>query len=256
MLSAGQYFSDNKKRKLIELNEYNNMIDVSNYSFNNCFSFNKNIENVIDIMFEYWFMQFDFPDENGNPYKTTGGKMKYNELLDKEIPIDWEVKPLSELLEKITVTKKYKTSEYLNNGDYPIIDQSEKYIAGYTNDENDVLSFMDCIVFGDHTKILKYINFDFARGADGTQIIKSNNDNITNFVLYLQLKQFNLVSQGYSRYFKFLKEKNIIIPTKNICDLFLIEIEKKYKEFQSALNSIHEDNMFNFIIPTFFNYKK
>lgn len=256
MLSAGQYFSDDKKRKFVESNEYSKRIDVNSYKFNNCFSFNKNIETIIDIMFEYWFMQFDFPDIDGNPYKSSGGKMVFNELLKKDIPVGWDAKPLSELLSKIPVTKKYKTSEYLDNGEYPIIDQSERFIAGYTNEEEDVLNIDNCIVFGDHTKILKYVNFDFARGADGTQIIASNNENLSNFILYLQLKQFNLVSQGYSRYFKFLKEKIIIIPTKEICNEFISKVENKYKEFYTKFNSLHEENFFEFILPTFFNNKK
>ena len=48
-------------------------------------------------LYDYWFVQFDFPDENGRPYKSSGGKMVWNEKLKREIPENWEVKPLGEL---------------------------------------------------------------------------------------------------------------------------------------------------------------
>lgn len=53
------------------------------------------LESIAKIIYDYWFTQFDFPDKNGNPYKTSGGKMKWNSELGKEIPEDWEVKPIS-----------------------------------------------------------------------------------------------------------------------------------------------------------------
>ena len=48
-------------------------------------------------LYDYWFVQFDFPDSNGKPYKTSGGKMVWNEELKREIPLDWEVTQLSEI---------------------------------------------------------------------------------------------------------------------------------------------------------------
>ena len=48
-------------------------------------------------LYDYWFVQFDFPDANGKPYKTSGGKMVWNEELKREIPLDWEVKTLLDI---------------------------------------------------------------------------------------------------------------------------------------------------------------
>ena len=50
-------------------------------------------------LYDYWFVQFDFPDENGRPYKLSGGKMAYNKRLKREIPIDWQVKNLIDFAE-------------------------------------------------------------------------------------------------------------------------------------------------------------
>lgn len=54
-----------------------------------------NLEAMAKLLYDYWFVQFDFPDENGKPYKSSGGKMVWNEDLKREIPAGWEVKPLS-----------------------------------------------------------------------------------------------------------------------------------------------------------------
>ena len=48
------------------------------------------------LIYDYWFVQFDFPNENGKPYKSSGGKMVYNEALKREIPEGWEVKKLED----------------------------------------------------------------------------------------------------------------------------------------------------------------
>lgn len=57
---------------------------------------NTELENMAKTIYDYWFTQFDFPDKNGHPYKTSGGQMVYNELLKREIPAGWEVKRLND----------------------------------------------------------------------------------------------------------------------------------------------------------------
>ncbi len=61
--------------------------------------FNNELESMAKILYDYWFVQFDFPDENGKPYKTNGGKMVWNDLLKMQIPIDWEIQKLKNLFE-------------------------------------------------------------------------------------------------------------------------------------------------------------
>lgn len=61
-------------------------------------------------LYDYWFVQFDFPDVNGKPYKSSGGKMVWNEKLKREIPEDWEVTTLSSLEPNIITGKTPSTS--------------------------------------------------------------------------------------------------------------------------------------------------
>lgn len=61
---------------------------------------NQKLEAMAKRLYDYWFVQYDFPDKNGHPYKTTGGPMTYNPTLKREIPVGWEVAPISEFIEK------------------------------------------------------------------------------------------------------------------------------------------------------------
>ena len=75
----------------------NIIIDVTNKLRLNR-SINHNLEAMAKQLYDYWFVQFDFPDENGKPYKSNGGKMVWNEKLKREIPEGWEVKSIFEVI--------------------------------------------------------------------------------------------------------------------------------------------------------------
>ncbi len=83
--------SDETQRKIaLLLKEIDDKIDNNN-------SINMELESMAKTIYDYWFLQFDFPDENGKPYKSSGGKMVWNEQLKKEIPDGWQVKKLEKL---------------------------------------------------------------------------------------------------------------------------------------------------------------
>lgn len=63
---------------------------------------NKELEKLAKTLYDYWFVQFDFPDENKRPYKSSGGKMVYNEVLKREIPTNWEVKHVKDFVDVVT----------------------------------------------------------------------------------------------------------------------------------------------------------
>ena len=78
---------------------------------------NDNLQHQLKLMYDYWFTQFDFPDENGNPYRASGGAMVWNAELQREIPLGWECKSLGDLL-----IKNIDSFDY--NGIEPTIDLS------------------------------------------------------------------------------------------------------------------------------------
>ena len=212
------------------------------------------LEQTAKTIYDYWFLQYQFPNSEGKPYKLSGGKVIWNEKVNMKIPEAWNVKRVGEILSKIPNTYKYTASEYKKSGKYPIIDQSREYICGYTDNYESLLKLNDCVVFGDHTKFIKYVNFYFARGADGTQILNSSDDRLPNYLLYMQISAMQLVSQGYSRYFKFLKDKYVVIPNKEISDLYMSNIKiglekiKKSVEENKKLLELKE-----FLLPLLMN---
>ncbi|MEL6560126.1 MAG: restriction endonuclease subunit S [Bacteroidota bacterium] len=202
---------------------------------------NKKLEGMAKLIYDYWFVQFDFPISKeqaiamgdpsleGIPYKSSGGKMVYNEQLKREIPEGWGCEIISELLDESKGLKKIPTSQYLKEGKYPIVDQSRDFICGFTDDKNSVINGSNeaKIIFGDHTRILKLINFDFARGADGTQVISSNPERLPLHFFYHTLLKIDLSNYGYARHFKFLKAINILVPNS----VLSTEFDKIVSEF-------------------------
>ena len=194
-------------------------------------SINDNLEKMAKQLYDYWFVQFDFPDENGRPYKSSGGAMVWNEKLKREIPQMWSALLISDILDKYPTTKRYETKEYLSSGRYPIIDQGDSYIVGFTNEEDNLLTRHPAVLFGDHSTKVKFLDFDFARGADGTQILYSCNNAVSQYYLYLVVSALQIPNPGYSRHFKYLKELPIIIPSVNVANRFAGIVKPLFEEW-------------------------
>ena len=216
---------------------------------------NARLEEMAKTLYDYWFVQFDFPDANGKPYKSSGGEMVFDETLKREIPKGWESVELQSCLAKVPSTVKILNKDIKDFGKYPVIDQSQDFICGFTDDEKSILNPQDAhIIFGDHTRIVKLVNFKYARGADGTQVILSNNERMPNYLFYQIINQIDLSSYGYARHFKFLKEFPIILPDKDISrkyyeivNYFFIKIRNNIKQ------NHHLTQLRDFLLPMLMN---
>jgi type I restriction enzyme, S subunit len=87
----------------------NKKIDLNN-------KINQELEAISKTVFDYWFIQFDFPNEKGNPFKSSGGKMKYSKELKRNIPLDWEVKKLEDIILKTGTGLNPRDNFKLGNG--------------------------------------------------------------------------------------------------------------------------------------------
>lgn len=131
---------------------------------------------------------------------------------NKQLPKGWEMKMFEDCLEKVVYTKKIQRKDFLENGEFPIISQEQDFINGYWNNSEDLFKVSKPIViFGDHTKVLKLIDFDFVLGADGVKILQTKS-NIDPRYFYYILHNINLGSLGYARHYRLLKELEILIP--------------------------------------------
>lgn len=125
---------------------------------------------------------------------------------------DWKIKGFEDCLQKVKKQKAVKSKCYLDNGLYPIVSQESDLISGYTNEEKILYKHeKPVIIFGDHTKNIKYVDFDFVVGADGVHILYVNDDILPKF-FYYELCSIQLRNLGYARHYKLLKEKEIGYP--------------------------------------------
>ncbi len=109
--------------------------------------------------------------------------------------------------------KKIPTSEYLKSGKYPIVDQGQNDIAGYTNEEQGLFTDVPVVIFGDHTRAVKYVDTLFFLGADGVKVLKSKINDVNYKYLYYAVSAVHIPNTGYNRHFKWLKEADISIPS-------------------------------------------
>ena len=134
---------------------------------------------------------------------------------------------------------KVKTDEYKECGKHPIIDQGQEQIAGYTDLEEGLLEEVPAIIFGDHTRVIKYVDEPFFLGADGVKVLRSRYEDANYKYLYYALKNADIPNTGYNRHFKWLKEVKIEYPNKDkqaeivdILDRVNAVIEARQKELQ------------------------
>ena len=143
---------------------------------------------------------------------------------------DWQEKSFDVICHTITPPLKLQSSQYSSSGKFPIVDQSQTLICGWTNDSSGLLRNTPYIIFGDHTCVLKYIDFPFIQGADGVKILGSNKKDNSKFIYQLLLS--NPVKQdGYKRHFSDLKEKIFLLPPT-------LEEQTKIAECLSSIDEI------------------
>jgi len=147
-------------------------------------------------------------DNNSGDLKTDG--------LVPSLFKDWMKIPFEQSIKNAPgIKSKLKQSEIKTEGKVPVVDQGESFIAGYTDDENNTYKAeLPLIVFGDHTRHIKYVDFPFAVGADGTKIIIPQNYFLTRF-FYQYLNTLNWQHEGYGRNYKFLKQIIVPLPPLN-----------------------------------------
>lgn len=209
-----------QKRIATALSRYDSLID--NYQKQI-----KLLEEAAQRLYKEWFVNLRFPG------------LENTKIVDG-VPEGWEKKSVGDMLRRMERTKQIPSNEYLKRGEIPVIDQSRNFVAGYTNDEDSRLKVTTpVILFGDHTRVLKYLSFSFARGADGTQLIMSNDiDRLPQSLFYNALVEKDLSNYSYARHFKYLKAEQILVPTKEIAQKFDTFAAKIYEQIQSCRHQL------------------
>lgn len=137
-----------------------------------------------------------------------GRKSQFIEMFDfHELNFNSPSKDFESIcLDDTSSATKIPAAEYLQEGKYAVYDQAqEKDIAGYSNTEQGLCRNYPAVLFGDHSRVVKYINEPFFIGADGVKIIRPRKDNLIPEFLYYDLKYHNIPNTGYNRHFKYIK---------------------------------------------------
>lgn len=139
---------------------------------------------------------------------------------------------IEDLINSVKYPEKVLKSDFMKEGKYPIIDQSDNFIAGYSNNPDFIFNITKPVIcFGDHTRSIKYVDFDFVLGADGVKILEPLNSINPKF-LYYCLSNIEIPSLGYSRHYKVLKDIKIPIPPMHL----QLEIVEEIEVYQKIIN--------------------
>ena len=133
------------------------------------------------------------------------------DLIAELCPDGVKYKPLSECVVLPSIPRGLKRGQYESSGTYPIVDQGRGQVAGYSSDETKLVKDIPGIVFGDHTREIKYVDHFFVPGADGVKWIRAVDDVDIRY-LFHSLSSLAIPSRGYNRHWNVVREMSIPVP--------------------------------------------
>ena len=149
-----------------------------------------------------------------------------------------------DLVKKVSVVadKKTKQKNYLAVGVLPIIDQGQEMIGGYTDDiDKQVVCDLPVIVFGDHTKAVKYIDFPFGAGADGIKVLQPKEGVLPKYLYYAtQYLVLKLEDKGYARHYQYIEKKELSIPLISEQEHIVARIEELFSQLDKGVETLQK----------------
>jgi len=137
-----------------------------------------------------------------------------------------------------TNNKKVQKREYLESGQFPVVDQGQQFIGGYCDDESKVISEdLPLLVFGDHTRTFKYLDQPFVPGADGVKVLKPLGVNAK--WLYHIAHALDFPDKGYARHFQHLKNAKLRVPPLQDQRCIVEEIERRFSHLEVGVAALH-----------------
>ncbi len=141
--------------------------------------------------------------------------------------------PFSQCISKISIKHKIKQKDYLASGKYPVIDQGQSFISGYCDDEIAIKIKKPVIIFGDHTRCFKFVDFDFVAGADGIHILEPK-DFFYEKLFYYFCLALDFPNKGYSRHFQYLAKTTMKIPPLEIQKRIVARLESAFEKIEKG----------------------
>lgn len=153
-------------------------------------------------------------------------------------PKSWTETIFGKVVSPVSVNdKKLPKGDYLESGRFPVVDQGQKFIGGYSNDETKVISDdLPLLVFGDHTRAFKYLDQPFVPGADGIKVLKPVGVNAK--WLFHIAHALDFPDKGYARHYQHLKSARLIVPPLPEQRRIVAEIEKQFSRLEEGVGAL------------------
>ena len=146
------------------------------------------------------------------------------------------------LVKKVSISPEMKTKQknYLEKGVLPIIDQGQDIIGGYTDNSNLQLPCsLPVIIFGDHTRAVKYIDFPFGAGADGIKVLQPKENVFPKYLYYAtQYLVLRLEDRGYARHYQYVEKKELDVPDIDEQKRVVARIEELFSELDNGVETL------------------
>ena len=153
----------------------------------------------------------------------------------------WEIKNFEDCIVKVRNTTKIPKKKFLNDGAYPIISQEDEFINGYWDNEDDIFTVeKPLVIFGDHTKKVKYVDFNFVMGADGIKVLQPIDDINARFFFY-QIQSLPIEDLGYARHFRLLKKQYLSIPPLDEQKRIVAKLDKCFEAIDKARANVEKN---------------
>lgn len=156
-------------------------------------------------------------------------------------PTGWPMKSFDETFRDTTAgNEKLQSKQFQESGAIAVVDQGKSQVAGYTDDESLVYKGeLPAIIFGDHTRIFKFVDHPFVLGADGVRVLTSK-EGFDPIFAYWHCQILDIPNAGYSRHFKFLKEKAFICPDEALQKRFAVIAETLMAQLSTLDNAARD----------------
>jgi type I restriction enzyme S subunit len=154
------------------------------------------------------------------------------------LPAGWTETTFGKVVSAVSVNdKKLPKGEYLVSGRFPVVDQGQQFIGGYSDDTTRVISDdLPVLVFGDHTRAFKYLNQPFVPGADGVKVLKPIG--VDAKWLYEIAQALDFPDKGYARHYQHLKSARLLVPPLPEQRRIVAELEKQFTRLEAGVAAL------------------
>ena len=160
---------------------------------------------------------------------------RIDDLLSTHCPNGVKCKSVGSAFAVVATARGVPRTDYAKGSAIPVVDQGQSAIAGFTDDLSLAVPLGEYVVFGDHTRAVKWVDFQFAPGADGTKVLQARGDLLPKFGFYA-LDRLDIPSRGYNRHWTILRDLRIPVPPLEV-QREIVRILDQFSQLEAELEA-------------------